>query len=194
MNRWIRRSLVVVASALFANGHLLADPGNTKTAIGFYALGGEFTTGTPTVRWHPSDRVSFDVSPIVAFSDSKSDGPLQTKLERYGLSVGFVKNLATAGGLVAGLRFEGSYDYRYDTLGSSNRPFSARGSGYDLSFGIGPDFEYFIPGLSNLSLGAQGVFGYTQSYHRILSTSADFQQDATVGFRGADFTVRYYFR
>jgi hypothetical protein len=172
----------------------MADADQHNAAIGFQTLGGEFTSGNLTMRWHLSPNTSFDASPIVLVSKTDTNGPADTKTERYGLNIGLVKNIATMGGLTSGIRFEGGYDYRYDSQDSSAFPQSSAGKGYDWNVGVGPDFEYFIPTISRLSLGAQGMFGYTSSYHSIFSQTAHDQKDTTIGFKGAIFTLRYYYR
>ncbi|MBV9080526.1 MAG: hypothetical protein JO102_05345, partial [Elusimicrobia bacterium] len=165
-------SLAVMTAALLSAASAHATDSGRTTSIGIHTLGGEFTQGTPTFRHLIGDRHSIDFTPIVSFSDTDTTGATVTKTQRYGLNVGFVRNIVGVNNLNIGVRFEGGYDYRYDTLEGPNRPFSSHGSGYDFNLGVGPDLEYFLPAFEGaFSVGAQGVLGYTQSWHRILTAN-----------------------
>lgn len=69
------------------------------------------------------------------------------------------------------------------------------GKTHDATFGLGPDLEYFIPTLPNVSIGSQILLNYTYSeIDNYYDDSRHLDRLSSISLSGQFLTVRCYFR
>jgi hypothetical protein len=185
-----------------------ANGGLSKFAIGIYGVGNQYTNAQPTLRWSFNPAWALDVTPLVSFNHFDSAGQ-EGDNHSDGLDLALVKRLSTRAGLQFGIAALAGYSYS-STFIDQNAPAEAdqTGKSYSLRFGVGPDLEYRLPSLPNLTIGAHAFLRYTfrQVWGKasVLVPSPPGDTNSlvgtrgtatthTIGFAGEAFTIRYYF-
>lgn len=214
--------IMVMAGVVFSSVGYAEDSAPGSLGIGVHGMGGEWSTGRPTVRWKASDKWAFDFTPVLTIDDfnennegSSSLGANDSKYRTYGLNVGVVRQIRNVGGLSIGWRAEAGYVYSLNESSSQYMytlsPMIGTGVGVDrresIDLGFGPDLEYFIPGVPGLSLGASAQihYRYTSAHYHSTSSNTyggvtlysppfqDAYHENTLSLIGELLTVRYYY-
>lgn len=189
---------------LFSSLAYAEDDGAGSLSIGLHGIGSRWNYGQPMLRWRPSDSWAFDFTPTVhvreAGDTDNQGGSTDYDGDTYGLSVGIVKMFRSIAGISIGWCVEVGYAYSsfsssYDYSGTTN---SSNYRTQIIDFGFGPDFEYFVPSIPGLSIGASA-----QIHYRYVSETYNYEYPSTsysasyraknIDLLGELLTVRYYF-
>lgn len=136
-------------------------------------------SGDPTIRWNKSENISFDFSPQIVYADDS----FSKKHYTYGLGIGIIKKCKNNGPFQKGLAISLEYSYGYYNSKT-----------YNATFGLGPDLEYFIPTLPNVSIGSQILLNYTYNeINNYYDDSGHLDRYSSISLSGQFLTIRYYF-
>jgi len=182
------KTLFIALGVVLSTGLIVKAEPTGKLGIGFQGVGTMYTQGAPTVRWLKSEKTYFDFTPMINYNNQNNStySPSNT-FYSYGLNVGLIRNINTDKGINFNYRCELGYIYSYQNGGAG-----APAKQNQLTLGIGPDLEYFIPVIPNLSIGATGVIRLTYTDYQNSSGPYNIHTTAVQLF-GQILTVRYYF-
>jgi hypothetical protein len=167
------------ARAVRADGERTAE----GISLGIHCNGSEWGHATPTLRWRPGPAVGVDFTPSYSYWNG---GPHNYEYDLH-LEVGYAPTVCANGPLLLALRVATGYT---TIKHSSGGPLRHKETTYRVDLTAGPDLEFFLPSLPQLSIGIHSVirvrFEETHSWSR-------YDDQIIVDMGGEWLTMRYYF-
>ena len=176
---------VVVCMTLLSSCAVGADADGTERgiALGIHCGGSEWGHATPMLRWRTSAAAAVDFTPSYSYWGG---APHEYGYELH-LELGYIRTMCAHGPLLLALRI--APGYMRNTY-STGRHDNDKETTYGIDLASGPDLEYFLPSLPELSIGIQSVvrvrFRETHHWGR-------YDGYALVDMLGQWLTIRYYF-
>jgi hypothetical protein len=156
-------------------------------AAGVQGIGKQWPSGTPTIRWWVNGANAIEA--IGSFSYEHSvEANAYYSTYNSGLELSWVRSLQYRSGFQAGLRIGVDYHdvFTHSTIENERD--------YSLALSVGPDFEYFLPILPRMSIGAHAMarIKFRETGWRT-SAAHNFYESTYVEILGQMLNVRYYF-
>jgi hypothetical protein len=168
-----------------------------RFALGVQGIGTMYGNGNPNLTWILSPTYSLELTPI--FSGQKlMDSPSHVSdnnSDRWGLNVTVTRLFMAHGGLRIGGLFEVAYAHSYSHYPDPTVYQNYKSHQDTVDIGFGPDFEYFIPAVPNLSIDARCALRYTYSQTKGYHNGGGFSETISQAEElvGQGLTLRYYF-
>lgn len=194
MYKKIKIFFIVLAVTLVTSSKLVfaEDVTKNKLAIGFHGIGSTYMDGSPTIRWNLAEKIALDITPFIS-THEESGGTADFDYVTFGLDVGMISKSKKIKNLKLGLLTELFYSYSNRTWAWSSISGSTKNKSFRLGVGLGPDLEYFIPAMPNLSIGGRTTIIYSYGEEKD-SDQSPLRKTNDINLTGQVFTVRYYFK
>jgi len=160
-----------------------ADESQEGISLGIHCGGSEWDHATPMLRWRSGPTVAVDFTASYSYWGA---GPHQYGYDLH-FELGYVRTVCVRGPLVLALRVAPGYMRNTYSTGSHE---DDRETTYGVDVAAGPDLEYFLPSLPQLSIGIQSVI---RVRFREEHQWGDYDGYTTVDMLGQWLAIRYYF-
>ena len=160
--------------------------GRSKASFGVHGVGSHWAVGTPTMRWRLSDSMALDLTVDLGLNKGSNGA---SSFDAFRTGMGLVHKCKEGNGFIVSVRLDAGYNYLYQRYPD---PFSFSYVSHQVSLGFGPDIEYFIPAMPQLSIGAFATLAGSW-YQQKESGSSKNEKSIGLATSGQLLTVRYYF-